>query len=81
MQQYPIWNRVFNGAYKTSKDFGARNDGYSMNILVGTSSRNSHLFADINVHRSQDGKHFTLFVDDVAVRSMKFDDKWNKVTN
>ncbi len=79
MRQYPIWTRLFGLPYKASKDFGANANGYSMNILVGTSSTNSHLFADIAVHRSQDGKAFTLSVDGKEVKTMTFDDDWQEV--
>ena len=47
MKQYKIWNNIQNTEYKGSNSFGT-NDHVEMDMLVGTSSKNSFLFAEIN---------------------------------
>ena len=78
MQSYPIWNIVTNRAYKGSKDFGAKDDGFSMTTYVGTSASNSHHFVDITIHRSADGKTFQLQVDNKTVKTMQFNEHWKE---
>lgn len=82
MRQYPIWNVMHGLPYKGSKDFGANGSGYSQSIYVGTSSRNSNKFADIDVKRicSGDNTIFQIVVDDVVVKETTFNKKWEQVT-
>ena len=43
MRQYPIWNTITACIYKSDKSYGVREKGM-VNVRVGTSSNNSHLF-------------------------------------
>ena len=43
MASYPIWNRITACIYKGGKSYGVRETG-EVEILVGTSAANSHLF-------------------------------------
>lgn len=47
MKQYKIWNNIQNTEYKGSNSFGTNNH-VEIDMLVGTSSKNSFLFAEIN---------------------------------
>ncbi len=70
MRQYKIWNSVHTrGGRKSSCDYGA-NESDCRYIYVGTSSRNSHLFASVETQcREIDGELvFTLHVDGVEVK-------------
>ena len=78
MKQYPIWNNIdTRGGKKSSSNFGVR-DGFAQYVLVGTSSKNSHLFARIEVERREqhDGTvEFALYVDSVMVKRGILDGK------
>lgn len=70
MKQYPIWNKVnTNGDYKAQKDFGSRT-GFNQQILVGSSSRNSHEFASVTVekHETSAGRTFSLWIDGKLIK-------------
>ena len=72
MRQYPIWNDInTRGGRESSSNFGVRY-GYVQVVRVGTSSRNSHQFAKIEVHQRPVGDsgrvEFLLTVDDVMVK-------------
>ena len=43
MRQYPIWNIITACIYKSAKSYGVKNTG-EVEVWVGTSSSNSHLF-------------------------------------
>ena len=43
MRQYPIWNSITACIYKSDKSYGVKKDG-EVEVLVGTSSSNSHHF-------------------------------------
>jgi len=67
---YPIWNRVQACIYKASKSWGARADCV-VDVLVGTSSSNSHRFlTHTTTHRVLENgdKSFRFYVDHVCVR-------------
>ncbi len=72
MRQYPIWN-VINavGGKASPAHFGA-GESFRQIVYVGTSSRNSHEFAKIEVERCEqhDGTwvEFALYVDDVMIK-------------
>lgn len=78
MRQYPIWNSIYAvGGRESSSDFGA-GDSFSQSVLVGTSSRNSHKLASIEVDRrmQDDGTMaFTLYVDGVVIKRGVLDGK------
>lgn len=72
MKQYPIWNEVYSRAYgnANSKSFGARED-FRQTVYVGTSAKNSHQFAEIQVTETPDGsggKEFRLYLDGVQIK-------------
>ena len=77
MRQYPIWVDVTNGAYRSDKSFGARG-GFKAEILVGSSSSNSHHLATIEVR--QMGDTFRLFVDGICIEAGMFDYKAHAFT-
>ena len=65
MYHYPIYNLVSNTDLARDPNFGAR-EGFDQDIRVGTSAKNSHTLAKIEVkrHVREDGKvWFALFVD------------------
>ena len=67
---YPIWNLVQACIYKASKSWGARADCV-VEVLVGTSSSNSHHFlTHTTTHRelANGDKSFRFYVDKVCVR-------------
>lgn len=67
---YPIWNKVQACIYKASKSWGARADCV-VEVLVGTSSSNSHEFlTHVTTHRvlANGDKSFRFYVDNVCVR-------------
>ncbi len=82
MQSYPIWNRVDAPAYRSSKDFGAR-EYFEIHTRVGTSAQNSHHFADYNVTRHQNGDGnivFTAWFDGEIVKRRIYDPKtWQEI--
>ena len=43
MAQYPIWNKITACIYKSDKNYGVRHTG-DVQVRVGTSSHNSHVF-------------------------------------
>ena len=70
MKQYPIWNRVTSCIYKGGKSYGVKERG-EVEVLVGTSSRNSYKFLD---HKTtckifEDGsREFRFYVDDQLIK-------------
>lgn len=71
MRQYPIWNTIDAvGGRKSPSDFGATG-GFTQYVNVGTSSRNSHVLAEIVVERhvTKNGTiEFSLYVDSVMIK-------------
>ena len=67
---YPIWNKVEACIYKSSKDWGAR-ENCNVEVRVGTSANNSHSFL---IHRTTRREHddgrveFRFFVDNVLIK-------------
>ncbi len=71
MKSSPIYNFVHVPDRATNKDFGAGNQGFTQTVRVGTSSRNSHTFANISVTRElfEDGRvQFKLFIDGELIK-------------
>ena len=67
---YPIWNKVQACIYKTSKDWGAKDES-NVQICVGSSAKNSHEFVNHRTTRraNDDGSHeFRFYVDGVCVK-------------
>ena len=60
MKAYPIWNDVINCAYKGSKSYGNLAAG-KVNVLVGSSSRNSHDLISHMVTKSNDNEGNIIF--------------------
>ena len=53
-RQYPIYNKVTACIYKSDKSYGVRETG-EVEVLVGTSSKNSHHFVKHSTtHRIHD---------------------------
>ena len=73
MKQYPIWNKVEACIYKGQKSYGVRETG-EVEVLVGTSSRNSHSFLTHCVtHRQIDDKtrEFRFYVDGECIKKSR----------
>lgn len=71
MKQYPIWNKTISNVYKNSdKSYGA-DDYTKTDVLIGTSSRNSHFFIshETRVFTDDDGnKKFEFLVDNEVIK-------------
>jgi len=70
MASYPIWNRITACIYKGGKSYGVRETG-EVEILVGTSASNSHLFVKHCVtHRElEDGsREYRFYLDGVVLK-------------
>tara|TARA_R100000781_G_scaffold109261_1_gene74149 strand:+ start:884 stop:1162 length:279 start_codon:yes stop_codon:yes gene_type:complete len=71
MKQYPIWNKTRSNAYKNSDKSHGANDYTKTDILIGTSSRNSHFFISHETRVFTDdngGKKFEFLIDGVVVK-------------
>ena len=69
--EYPIWNKVEACIYKGQKSYGVRETG-EVEVLVGTSSRNSHSFLTHCVtHRQIDDatREFRFYVDGECIKT------------
>ena len=72
MRQYPIWNNTTSNAYKNSDKSHGANDYTKTDVLIGTSSRNSHSFVshETRVFTDDDGnKIFEFLLDGNVVKS------------
>jgi hypothetical protein len=70
MASYPIWNRITACIYKGGKSYGVRETG-EVEILVGTSASNSHLFVKHCVtHRLHDdgSREYRFYLDGVLLK-------------
>ena len=65
MAQYPIWNKITACIYKSDKSYGVRRTG-DVEVRVGTSSHNSHVFlhhtTTVRNHENGD-KEFRFYID------------------
>ena len=69
--EYPIWNKVEACIYEGQKSYGVRETG-EVEILVGTSSQNSHSFLTHCVtHRQIDDetREFRFYVDGKPIKT------------
>ena len=70
MRSYPIWNKVQACIYKSSKDWGAK-ENCIVEVKVGSSSKNSHKLLTHKTTRREhkDGRvEFRFSVDDVLIK-------------
>ena len=75
-RSYPIWNNIEACIYQSSKSYGARNTS-SVDVFVGTSAKNSHLFVSHSVTRREVGDYteFRFYVDGEVIRRAWLKDK------
>jgi len=70
MAQYPIWNKITACIYKSDKSYGVRHTG-DVQVRVGTSSHNSHVFlhhtTTVRNHENGD-KEFRFYIDKKLVK-------------
>tara|TARA_R110002020_G_scaffold83767_1_gene208041 strand:- start:833 stop:1135 length:303 start_codon:yes stop_codon:yes gene_type:complete len=69
-RSYPIWNKVQACIYKSSKDWGAREES-NVTVCVGTSASNSHEFVNHRTTRREldNGDcEFRFYVDGVCIK-------------
>jgi hypothetical protein len=77
VKSYPIWSEVSGTGRKNEPNHGAHG-ALRYNIAVGTSARNSHDFAHVEVERlvQHDGRvEFALYVDSVLIKRGMLDGK------
>jgi len=70
MRSWPIWNQITACVYKSDKSYGVRETG-SVTVMVGTSSRNSHIFLrHTTSHRVLDNgdREYRFYLDGEVVR-------------
>ena len=70
MRMYPIWNKISACIYKGDKSYGVKVAGY-VEVLVGTSAKNSHHFIDHKVtHRLMENgdRIYRFYVDDKLIK-------------
>ena len=70
MRQYPIWNQVTACIYQSNKSYGVKETG-EVEIRVGTSASNSHLFLrHSTTHRILENgdREYRFYIDGVCVR-------------
>lgn len=72
-RQYPIWNKVRACIYQSNKSYGAKDDS-NVEIFVGSSSGNSHLFVETRVVRVETDEKiiFKFYVDNIKVKEARF---------
>ena len=78
MRQYKIYNRIYKTDHSDSKEvtFGCQKY-FIQNILVGTSSVNSHDFATVEMSCIENEDHFaySLLVDGGIIKTIKMNKK------
>ena len=70
MRQYPIWNIITACIYNSCKSYGVKKTG-DVEVRVGTSSKNSHLFLKhCTTHREHENgdKEFRFYVDGQLIK-------------
>ena len=70
MRQYPIWNNITACIYQSNKSYGVKETG-EVEIRVGTSASNSHLFLrHSTTHRILENgdREYRFYIDGVCVR-------------
>ena len=84
MKQYSIWNKTSSNAYKNSDKSHGANDFTQTDVLIGTSSRNSHFFIshETRVFTDDDGnKTFKFLIDGVEVKQAYLKKGKKELTN
>ena len=73
-RSYPIWNKVRACIYQSDKSWGAKDDS-NVEIYVGSSGKNSHLFVTFRTVKkvTDDKVIFKFYVDDIKVKEARFD--------
>lgn len=68
-RSYPIWNQVKACIYKSDRSWGAK-DVCDVEVLVGSSAKNSNTFVNHTVKRiySEEYIYFKFYVDDVKIK-------------
>jgi hypothetical protein len=70
MRQYPIWNIITACIYKSAKSYGVKDTG-EVEVRVGTSSSNSHLFLKhTTTHRQLENgdREYRFYIDGKCIR-------------
>ena len=70
MRQYPIWNQVTACIYQSNKSYGVKETG-DVEIRVGTSASNSHLFlrhSTTHIILENRDREYRFYIDGVCVR-------------
>ena len=70
MKSYPIWNNIKACIYKSDKSYGVKETG-DVEIRVGTSASNSHLFLrHSTTHRILENgdREYRFYIDGVCIR-------------
>ena len=69
-RQYPIWNIITACIYNSCKSYGVKNTG-DVEVRVGTSSKNSHLFLKhCTTHRLHENgdREFHFYIDKQLIK-------------
>ena len=76
---YPIWNKVRACIYQSDKSFGAKDDS-NVEIFVGSSAKNSHLFIETRVVKIDLTNEiiFKFYVDNIKLKEARFEAKNGK---
>jgi hypothetical protein len=70
MRQYPIWNIITACIYKSGKSYGVKDTG-EVEVRVGTSSSNSHIFLKhTTTHRQLENgdREYRFYIDGKCIR-------------
>lgn len=73
--QYPVWVDIDSCIYKQKKSYGVKQHS-EQHIKVGTSSRNSHDFATVEIRHGKDesgGQIFKLYIDGRLMKSARLE--------
>jgi hypothetical protein len=78
-RSYPIWNKVTACIYGSGKSFGAKQES-NIEILVGSSSNNSHEFVKIATVKQETDTEiiFKFYIDNQKYKSMHFENTRGK---
>lgn len=81
-RSYPIWNKVQACIYQSDKSYGAKNQS-EVNVLVGTSSKNSHNFLSHKTIKIETDEKlmFKFYVDGIKIKELVIKKEKGKLTN
>lgn len=73
-RSYPIWNKVQACIYQSDKSWGARGES-NVEILIGSSAKNSHTFVTTRTVRKITDKEviFKFYLDGIKVKEARFE--------